>query len=308
MTLSSASPAPLARRLWAYQAERFPLFKHGVLIAVFAGAAVAYAAALGAEPGWPEALTVGAMVFLLFLQLRIADEHKDFADDLQFRPERPVPRGLVSLHELRLVALAGAALQLALALRIGAPMAGWLLLVWTWMGLMTAEFFAGRWLKARPVVYLVSHMAVMPLIALLALAGASEGRPLFGPGMAAFLALSLCNGLALEIGRKTWAPEDERRGVETYSALWGPRVSAAAVVAAVAGGAAAAVLALRTVAAPQLYALPVLAALAAAAAAAAYVRRPQTRSAGRLETAAAVFALASYLSLILIHPVRAWAS
>ena len=308
MTLAGAPAAPLARRLWAYQAERFPVFKHGLLIAVFAGAALAYAAALGAGPGWPEALTVGVVVFLLFLQLRVADEHKDYADDLQFRPERPVPRGLVSLRELKVLAFAGAAVQLALVLRMGPLMAGWLLLTWGWMALMTVEFFAPRWLKARPVLYLVSHMAVMPLIALLALAGADDGRVPLGLGAAAFLALSLCNGLALELGRKTWAPEDERPGVETYSSLWGPRVAATGVAVAVLAAAVAATLALRAVEAPQLYALPLLAALACLASVAAYLRRPAPGSARRLETSAAIVALASYLSLILVHPVRVWAS
>ena len=37
---------------------------------------------------------------VFFLQLRIADEFKDFAEDSRFRPYRPVPRGLVTLTEL----------------------------------------------------------------------------------------------------------------------------------------------------------------------------------------------------------------
>ena len=35
--------------------------------------------------------------FLSFLQLRIADEFKDFDEDSRYRPYRPVPRGLVTL-------------------------------------------------------------------------------------------------------------------------------------------------------------------------------------------------------------------
>jgi 4-hydroxybenzoate polyprenyltransferase len=40
-----------------------------------------------------------------------------------------------------------------------------------------------------------------------------------------FLGLSLANGCVLEVGRKTWAPENERAGVETYSMLLGPSAS-----------------------------------------------------------------------------------
>ena len=54
--------------------------------------------------------------FIFFLQLRIADEFKDFADDLRFRPYRPVPRGLISLRELGVVGVIGALIQLLLAL------------------------------------------------------------------------------------------------------------------------------------------------------------------------------------------------
>ena len=38
-----------------------------------------------------------------------------------------------------------------------------------------------------------------------------------------FLVLSFINGCVLEIGRKIFAPINERHGVETYSALLGPR-------------------------------------------------------------------------------------
>ena len=53
---------------------------------------------------------------LFFLQLRIADEFKDFEDDARYRPYRPVPRGLVTLRELAWVGVGAAAIQLALAL------------------------------------------------------------------------------------------------------------------------------------------------------------------------------------------------
>ncbi len=36
--------------------------------------------------------------FLAFLQLRIADEFKDFEEDSKYRPYRPLPRGLITLR------------------------------------------------------------------------------------------------------------------------------------------------------------------------------------------------------------------
>jgi hypothetical protein len=38
------------------------------------------------------------------------------------------------------------------------------------MAVMTKEFFVPEWLKKRPIVYMVSHMAIMPLIDLYATA------------------------------------------------------------------------------------------------------------------------------------------
>jgi hypothetical protein len=91
---------------------------------------------------------------------------------------------------------------------------------------MSFEFGVPDWLKARPVLYLVSHMAIMPLIDLL-LTGI-EWVPGGGAasGLWMFLALSFVNGCVLEIGRKLWAPENEIAGVETYSGLWGPQRAA----------------------------------------------------------------------------------
>ncbi|NJK81790.1 MAG: UbiA family prenyltransferase [Chloroflexaceae bacterium] len=138
------------------------------------------------------------------------------------RPYRPVPRGLVSLHELCIVAAGAALVQLALVLWLAPALLTLLLLLWCYMALMSIEFGVGHWLKRQPVLYLLSHMLVVPLLALY-LSGwdwlrAGVAPP---PGLGWLLALSFCNGLAIEIGRKLRAPHEEEPGVETYSVLWG---------------------------------------------------------------------------------------
>ncbi|MCX7644633.1 MAG: UbiA family prenyltransferase [Rhodobacteraceae bacterium] len=214
----------LARRLWAYQAERFPLLRTVPLLAVFSAAAVNVSAVLAGRslPGPGAYATAFVLAFVLFFQMRAADEVKDAEDDRRFRPERPIPRGLVSLRLI--VGLAAAAVPPAVAAAWAwHPPLLWLLaLAWAWLALMTAEFLAPAWLKARPILYLVSHMAILPLIDLLltAVEWLPGGGP--DPALALFLALSFVNGCVLEIGRKLKAPGNERPGVETYSALWGP--------------------------------------------------------------------------------------
>ena len=305
MSLRQAAPgpdAPLAARLWQYQSERFPLGRTMALVAVFAASGVTLSAVLGgrALPGPGSYLAAFAVSFGLFLQLRAADEVKDADDDRRFRPERPVPRGLVGLRLLVATGGLAAAVQ-AVAAWLLAP--GLLLLlgaVWAWLGLMSAEFFAPAWLRARPVLYLVSHMAVMPLIDLWITAVDWLPRGGVPPGgLAPALLLSFANGCVLEIGRKTWVAE--RPGVESYSALWGIRpairvwlwvLCAAAGLAALTGGLAGA-------------ALPVAAVIAAALAwcarqALAFHARPDAAGQRRLDTASGVWVLVSYATLGLL--------
>jgi 4-hydroxybenzoate polyprenyltransferase len=225
----------LARRLWIYQAERFPLAAHGLLVAALVLGSVGFATAGAAWPsGW---VLAAAFVVTLgfFLQLRIFDEFKDAADDAVYRPYRPVPRGLVSLRELRLVGLAVAALQLALTVWVDRMALLYLVLVWGGIGLLGREFFVGDWLRRHPLVYLFSHMIILPLILLYGVALAWPVGPPSGLGW--FLGAGYANGVVFEIGRKLRAPQDEEPGVETYSVLWGiGRASAAWWLAVLAAG------------------------------------------------------------------------
>ncbi len=218
------------KRWWTYQKERFPLFAHGPLIAAFSACAVSFSALLrGAPvPEWPMFLAAFLVCLLMFLQLRIADEFKDAEEDARWRPYRPVPRGLVKLSELRILFLAAAALQLLLALWLD-PRLLWVLgIAWAYLALMSVEFFCRDWLKARPVVYLVSHMGIMPLVDFFGTA--CEWLPRAGhppAGLGWFLAASFFNGIVIETGRKLRQPADEEEGVETYSRLWGKSGGAA---------------------------------------------------------------------------------
>jgi 4-hydroxybenzoate polyprenyltransferase len=177
----------------------------------------------------------GAVVstIILFFQLRVADEFKDFADDSKYRPHRAVPRGLISLHELARVAWVGAAVQFVIAISIDVGLLPILMIVWLYMGLMTKEFFVPGWLKKTPSVYLASHMLIMPLIAYYVSAFdwlcTCREMP---AGLGWLLLFSFGCGLVLEIGRKIKAPDAERNGVETYSSLWGVSVALLVWIAA----------------------------------------------------------------------------
>lgn len=290
----------LAGRLWRYQAERFPLVRHGPLIAVFAAAGVSLSATLDgrALPGASAYASAIGLALLTFFQLRVADEVKDAEDDRRYRPERPVPRGLVSLRLLIGLGLAAAATQ---ALIVWAGPAGTLLpllAVWAWMALMAGEFGAPKWLKARPILYLVSHMAIMPLIDLLLTAcewGAAGRVP---AGLWPFLLLSFANGCVLELGRKIWSPEAERAGVESYSRLWGIRRAVYLWLGAVAAAVGLTILTGLLAGSGGPVGLCALAAgTAALLAGIRFIRTPTPQRQAGLETMAGVWVLGSYLAL-----------
>ncbi|HEX8400576.1 MAG TPA: UbiA family prenyltransferase [Allosphingosinicella sp.] len=229
MSSAAVTSPGLVRRLVIYQAERFPLARTSLLVAVFSAASVSVSAHLGGRP--PPSLVTYAAAFLVtllfFFQLRVLDEIKDADEDARFRPERPIPRGLVSLRLIVGLGLASVPVAIAACWMVDGRMLVLLAITWGWMLLMAREFFAPAWLKARPFVYMVSHMAVMPAIDLVLTGFEWVPRGAAPAGLALFLLLSFANGCVLEIGRKLWAPESEREGVESYSALLGPRRAAA---------------------------------------------------------------------------------
>ena len=224
---------PLLRRLWIYQAERFPLVKTAILLAAFTSASINVSALLAGRDLPPPGVYGAAwlVTLIVFFQMRACDEWKDLADDRTYRPERPIPRGLVSLRLILGIGLGLVPLALAAAGSIALGLVALLLVVWAWLALMTVEFFVPAWLKARPFLYLVSHMMIMPLLDLVATG--AEWVPAAGqlpPGLWLFLLLSFINGCVIEIGRKLYAPEHERVGVETYTALLGVRLGTLAWV------------------------------------------------------------------------------
>lgn len=211
-------------RWWIYQKERFPLAAHGPLIAAFSACAVSFSSLLRGAPApdWRMFLTAFGVCLLMFLQLRIADEFKDAEEDARWRPYRPVPQGLVTLGELRILFILAALVQTGLVLTLDVRLMVVLAVAWSYLALMSVEFFCRDWLKKRPVIYLLTHMGIMPLVDFFGTACEWLPRGSSAPaGLGWFLAASFFNGIVIETGRKLRQPADEEEGVETYSRLWG---------------------------------------------------------------------------------------
>jgi len=224
-------------RWWIYQRERFPLLAHSLLILVFSASAVTYSIMISEgsrEFAWSALALSFLSSLIFFMLLRIADEFKDYEDDLAYRPYRPVPRGLVSLKELGGIGMLIIVVQLAAAIVYQQKLLPYLIFTWIYFALMSKEFFVHEWLKRHALAYLFSHMLIMPLIALYATGFDWIRTDAVPPqNIIFFLALSFVNGIVLEIGRKIRAPESEETGVETYSFLWGAHVAVYAWIATI---------------------------------------------------------------------------
>jgi 4-hydroxybenzoate polyprenyltransferase len=301
----------MVNRWWVYQRERFPFLAHGLLIASFSFSAVCFSALLRGQTDIPPLRTLlvaFGTAFLFFLQLRIADEFKDFEEDSRYRPYRPVPRGLVTLRELAGVFALAALVQFGLALWLQPSLVLLLAITWTYLALMSKEFFVGEWLKHHHILYLISHMAIIPLVDFYATAcdwwPTEQGPP---HGLGWFVAVSYFNGVVIELGRKIRSPQDEEEGVNTYSALWGRRTATAVWF-----GALSATAALATVAAWRIdFLAPVAVVLgtllvAAALVAWRFLRQAVPKRGKWIEAFSGVWTLLLYLSLGAVPLLWRW--
>ena len=143
-------------------------------------------------------------------------------------------------------------------------------------------------------------MAIIPLIDLYATAcdWRVAGRLWPPGGLYWFLIVSYFNGIVVELGRKIRAPQDEERGVETYSALWGRTtaitlwVAAIVVTALVAWQAA-----MRIQFERPVIGILVLLVGGCVIASVRFVRRPGKGAGKTIEIASGIWTLLMYLSL-----------
>lgn len=217
----------LGKRLWIYQKERFPLFGHGPLIAAFSFSAISYSRISAGKTDFiplMDYLSAFFIAFTLFLLLRIFDEFKDNADDLKFRKYLPVPRGLVSLKELKYLGMIVVLLQLSLLIAFYPILLPYYFLLMGYLVLMSKEFFVPEWLKKKPILYMGSHMFIIPFVDIMASSFDWKIESTSAPvGLLFFFLVSYFNGIVIEIGRKIKTPEMEEEGVTSYSGEWGMR-------------------------------------------------------------------------------------
>ena len=219
------SQASFLKRFWIYQKERFPLIMNAVAVATFTFSAISYSRICRGAEGfvdWQTYLIGCFATFTLFFLVRVFDEFKDKEDDAKYRSYLPVPRGVISLRELRNMGVVICILQLAVIAIFQLKMLYLYVIVLGYLCLMGVEFFVPNYLKPRQILYITSHMFIFPLLDIYSsgldwlLDGASPHI-----GLIFFFAVSYMNGLLVEVGRKLKAKKYEEEGVVSYTGLWG---------------------------------------------------------------------------------------
>lgn len=216
---------PFFKRLYIYQKERFPLPGHGLLIAAFSFSAISYSRICRGAEGFVPLKIFLPGVFTtvsLFFLVRVFDEFKDQEEDATYRKYLPVPRGLIRLKELKILAIITVALQVIINLIFFPKMLLIYLLVIGYLALMGKEFFISVWLKKHQFWYVTSHMFIIPLIDVYTSGLDWWLNDVKAPaGLIFFFAVSYMNGIVLEIGRKIKPPAKEEEGVNTYTKMLG---------------------------------------------------------------------------------------
>jgi 4-hydroxybenzoate polyprenyltransferase len=167
----------------------------------------------------------------VFLHLRLFDERKDFEHDKRHNPDRPLPRGLVTLKELRIAWVLAIVTELALSAWLGIEALIAMTVVVAYSIVMLNEFWIGGWMRPRLYTYAVTHTLITPLMLLFVMS--AETNRMFWDPPAGFILFALAGWplfLVFEVARKTYAPPEEPEGVNTYSSLHSPQIAAGLIV------------------------------------------------------------------------------
>ncbi len=284
-----------------YLNERFPLQTHIPIISIFSFSAICYSlSATEATQFIPieRFLLVFFITFSLFLLLRISDEFKDHEDDVKYRKYLPVPRGLITLKELKNIGLGILLLQFIILIYNPKFILIYLVTL-LYMGFMYKEFFVDKWLKNNQIAYITSHMFIIPLVDLVASSAHWSFEGINPPtALIWFFAVSFFNGILLEIGRKIKIPENEEEGVVSYSKLWGMRNAVIIWGVILAITLALAISAAMAIKSPVwVYIILVILALSCSSTAVFFILNPTQKRAKKIENFSGLWTMGMYLNL-----------
>ena len=221
----------MLKNLYIYQKERFPIIVNLILIATLSYATISYSRNLIDPERGVETipfLAILVITFTTFFLIRLIDEFKDFEIDKKYRPHLPLQRGIVSLKTLKVIIIVLLLIQIFTIVFIIPQLWVFYLIVMSYLFLMSFEFFVSEKIEKLPIIYMVSHMIILPVIHLFISTGdwyINNNEPHWG--LYLLLATAFFNGMVLEFGRKIKAKENEEHnsytrkyGIKKTVAIW----------------------------------------------------------------------------------------
>lgn len=233
--------------IWAqFIKERFDPLSHLVMMGLFIAAFIVNTIYLDElKVGVTKLILISLFVFIFFLKLRFYDEIKDYETDRMINPTRPLPRGLLSLYQVKRAIEWAILFEIVILLGLGIKALSIGLITIIYSLVMYREFFIAT--KIRPLLTTYAMMHTFVTIALsFTIMSALTDRWVWNLPLDlikfSLMAWPLFN--IFEFGRKTYQPSEERAGVATYSNVW-TKPGAFALVMSQAAIAAALILATR---------------------------------------------------------------
>ncbi len=225
------------KKWYTYQKERFPVLVYGLYIFCIVFGVFCYTNYFGkidyedkikdwvfiraVDPytiNYLSLISMFIVAFLQFLMVRIIDEFKDYEEDCKYRPYRPVPRGLISLKELKILFIICAIIQIGITLILRSPAIVFLIFLWIFFAIMSKGFFIKKFLDKHILLEVLLDELMLPFLILYL---SNFIYFLSFKDLVSLLVIGYIISWIVEIARKVRCKEDEEEGVKTYTAVFG---------------------------------------------------------------------------------------
>lgn len=220
---------------WAiFIKERFEPFSHSIMILVFLSVHYLIARKLNLlEIETWQLIPLAAGVTLFYFKLRLYDEVKDYELDVIINKHRPLPRGLLHHRDMYRGMIFCISMELICFLFSGINAFLAILMAILYSLLMYKEFFIREKIRPHLTTYAILHTIVTSFLSLAIFSFLTKQSILTIIANKYFMAFAFVNWLLFnifEFGRKTFASEEERDNVDTYSSLFGRKGAALLVI------------------------------------------------------------------------------
>jgi 4-hydroxybenzoate polyprenyltransferase len=156
-----------------------------------------------------------------FFKLRCYDEIKDYEHDKIHNSTRPLARGLLTVQNMGWAIFVCWIVELIAISLIRYQALAYVLPVMFYTLLMYKEFFVGKFLRNYLTTYALMHTFVFFLLSLAILEGIPEHKNANLTDLIRFALPHWFLFNLFEFARKTFASEEERENVESYSKIFG---------------------------------------------------------------------------------------